>query len=97
MLHRRRAPDSNDDARRTPPRGGARELTRDLDPSRPGDASHYNGPAVEMTRAVRPQGGGTPRCGPGVTRSSREKRTPSALRGSAQPEAVFDRIDWAVP
>jgi hypothetical protein len=28
----------------------------DLVPGRAGDASHYNGPAVEMTRAVRPQG-----------------------------------------
>ena len=40
--------------------------------------------------------GGTPRCGPGVTRSSREKGTPSALRGSAQPEAVFDGVDGTV-
>jgi len=30
----------------------------DLVPGRAGDASHYNGPAVEMTRAVRPQGAG---------------------------------------
>ena len=28
----------------------------DLDPSRHHDASHYNGPAVEMASAVRPQG-----------------------------------------
>ena len=44
------------------------------------------------SRGCAPGVGGGPPSGPGVTRSSREKGTPSAIRGSAQPQAVFDGV-----
>ena len=75
--------------------GQAGKWRSDLDPGRRVARSHYTGRAAEMPGGPA-AGGGTRMCGPGVTRSSREKRTPSALRRSAQPEAVFDRVHGTV-
>ena len=71
--------------------GPAHSMFAELGRSKNPVVSHYTGGHAGV-RGCAPGVGGGPPSGPGVTRSSREKGTPSAIRGSAQPQAVFDGV-----